>query len=174
MVWIHLCFHNLSVIFTVTLCYVLHQTHSEFWHISLHIHSCQRYLGIFKYIETSLRHMQVYLGVFSTLSNPHIFTILKAYIKLCETMTRHIQKPATEHYSAIFKDMQNLLKRLHMQKPGIFRILEYSELFHNCIPTHIQNPVIFTKIYEYSELWQSMTYSEPSQKFKMEFFWENS
>ena len=33
-----------------------------------------------------------------------------------------------------------------MQKPDILGILEYSEPFHNCIPTHIQNPVIFTKI----------------------------
>ena len=33
-----------------------------------------------------------------------------------------------------------------MQKPDIFEILEYSEPFHNCIPTHIQNLVIFTKI----------------------------
>ena len=33
-----------------------------------------------------------------------------------------------------------------MQKPGTFGILEYSEPFHNCILTHIQNPVIFTKI----------------------------
>ena len=31
--WICLCFDNYSVICTVTLCYVLHQTHSEFWHI---------------------------------------------------------------------------------------------------------------------------------------------
>ena len=33
-----------------------------------------------------------------------------------------------------------------MQKYGIFGILEYSELFHNCFPMYIQNPVIFTKI----------------------------
>ena len=33
------------------------------------------------------------------------------------------------------------------------QILEYPELFHNCIAMHIQNPVIFTKIYKYSELW---------------------
>ena len=50
-----------------------------------------------------------------------------------------------------------------MQKPGILEswtfqnpsiitenwyigILEFSEPFHNCISTHIQNPVIFTKI----------------------------
>ena len=29
-----------------------------------------------------------------------------------------------------------------MQKPGILRILEYSEPFHNCIPKHIENTVI--------------------------------
>ena len=40
-----------------------------------------------------------------------------------------------------------------MQKLGILRILEYSKSFHNCIQRHIQNPVIFTKIYEDSELW---------------------
>ena len=28
-----------------------------------------------------------------------------------------------------------------MQKPGIFRILEFSEPFHNCTLTHIKNPV---------------------------------
>ena len=33
-----------------------------------------------------------------------------------------------------------------MQKSGIFGILEYSEPFHNCIPTHTQHYVIFTKI----------------------------
>ena len=30
-------------------------------------------------------------------------------------------------------------------------MLEYSELFRNCILTHIYNPVIFPKIYEYLE-----------------------
>ena len=40
-----------------------------------------------------------------------------------------------------------------MQKTDTLEILEYSEPFHNSIPTHIQNPVLFIKIYEYSELW---------------------
>ena len=31
-------------------------------------------------------------------------------------------------------------------KPGIFGILKYSAFFHNCIPTHTQNPEIFRKI----------------------------
>ena len=35
---------------------------------------------------------------------------------------------------------------MHVQKPGTFAILEYSHLYHNCIRTHVQNPVIFTKI----------------------------
>ena len=45
------------------------------------------------------------------------------------------------------------MQRLHMQKPDIIGILEYSEPFDNDILTYIQNPAIFTKIYEYSELW---------------------
>ena len=42
--------------------------------------------------------------------------------------------------------IQNLVQLLDMKKPGILVILEYSELFHNCILQYIQNPVIFTKI----------------------------
>ena len=67
-------------------------------------------------------------------------------------LTRHIQNPAIGHYSTIFRHIQNLVQPLHMQKPDILGILEYSEPFHNYIPTNIQNPVIFTKMYEYSEL----------------------
>ena len=37
--WIRLCLDNCSVICAVTLCYVLHQTHSEFWHIQNSIYS---------------------------------------------------------------------------------------------------------------------------------------
>ena len=118
---------------------------------------------MFTHIETLLRHTQAYSGIFSTLCNPRIFTNLpyfepivylepEAFLKPCETLTRHIQNPTMGHYSAIFRHIQNLVQRLHTQKPDIAGILEYSEPFHNCILTHIQNPVIFTKIYEYSEL----------------------
>ena len=41
----------------------------------------------------------------------------------------------------------------YIQKPGILWTLECLETFHNCILTHIQSPVIFTKIYEYLKLW---------------------
>ena len=75
---------------------------------------------------------------------------------------------------------------MHIQKPSIFRILEYSEPFCNCIPTHIQNPIIFTKIdkscipWKFRTLtyWQSWNIQnsdlcktwKASQKFKMECF----
>ena len=83
--------------------------------------------------------------------DPDIFRT-GSLLKPCEALTMHIQNPLIEHYLSIFRHMQNLVQRLHMQKPGILRILEYSELLHNCIRTHIQNPAILTKIYEYSEL----------------------
>ena len=77
-----------------------------------------------------------------------------------------------------------------MQKFGIFGILEYLESFNNCIPTHIQNPVIFTKmgklcvtleiqnprntdnpgVFKALVHLKPNTYSEPSQRFKMECF----
>ena len=40
-----------------------------------------------------------------------------------------------------------------MQKSDILGILEYSKPFQNYVPTHIQDPVIFTRTYEYWELW---------------------
>ena len=49
----------------------------------------------------------------------------KAYLKPYETLTRHIQNPVIGHYSAIFRDIQNLVQRLPTQKPDMLRILEY-------------------------------------------------
>ena len=63
----------------------------------------------------------------------------------------------------------------------------YLEPFHNCIPIHTQNPVIFTKIGKLcvtleiqnpdsSGIFRTLTYlkldtySEPSQRFKIECF----
>ena len=106
-------------------------------------------------IETLLKHIQT----FSEPSHIHNHAIvrdlleLKVYLKPSEKWTRHIQNPAIGHYSAIFRHIQNLVQRLHMQKPGILGILGYSEPIRNCISTQIQNPVIFTKIYRYLELW---------------------
>ena len=63
-----------------------------------------------------------------------------------------------------------IFRTLHTQKSGLLGILEYSKSFHNCITRHIQNPVIFTKIYEYSNSGiKTDTYAEPSQRFRMTF-----
>ena len=58
---------------------------------------------------------------------------------------------------ALLSHIQNLMQRLHMQKPGLLKILEYSKLFHKCISIHTRNPFILPKftniqeiIYEYS------------------------
>ena len=90
-----------------------------------------------------------------------------AFLKPCQTLTRHIQNPVIGHYLAIFRHIQNLVQHLHTQKLGILEILEHSELFHNCIPTHIQSPVTFRKLYEYSELSQTR---HIFRRFKMELF----
>ena len=58
--WIRLCLDNCSVLCTVTLCYVLHQTNSEDWHIQ----NCF-YSWIFRYIQSYsalLKHIHVYWG----------------------------------------------------------------------------------------------------------------
>ena len=45
--WIHLCLDNCSIFCTVTLCYVLHQTHSQFWRIQNPV----VFSGVFKNIQ---------------------------------------------------------------------------------------------------------------------------
>ena len=119
--------------------------------------------------------------ILSTLCNPRIFWVLayiepETYLKPYEKLTRYIQNPAR----ALFSHFQTYSERCatlayaetwDTQNPGMFRTFPY------CILMHIQNPVIFTKIYECS--WtltylKSDTYAEPSQRFKMEFFFKNS
>ena len=86
--WIPLCLYNCSVMLSnldnclVTLYYVLHRTHSEFWHIQHSVflvcvgifNYIQHHWGIFTHIETLLRHIQAYSDIFSTLYNHLIFT----------------------------------------------------------------------------------------------------
>ena len=76
------CLHNWSVVSTVTLYYVLHQTHLEFWYIQHPVSqvypsmfSCIQYYDIFTHIET-LRLIQAYSGIFSTLCNPPVSCFL--------------------------------------------------------------------------------------------------
>ena len=140
----------------MTFYYVLHLTHSEFWHIQHSVFS-----GIYRHIQSYsalLRHIHAYWDIIKAYSGLfrhiqhlvqplHIQNLLTywalAYLepedclKPCKTLTKHIQNSAIEHYLVIFTHIQNLVQCLHTQKPDIIRILEYSEHFHNCIPIHI-------------------------------------
>ena len=78
----YLCLSNCSVN-SVTLCYVLHQkTHSEkFWHIQHPVSSGIRqhiksYSALLKHIHSYWDIVKGYPGIFSTLCNPSLFTIL--------------------------------------------------------------------------------------------------
>ena len=114
--WTRLCLDNCSVIFTGNLCYGLHQTHSEFWHIQ----------AIFPHIEALSRHIQIYPGIFTTLSDLRIINLAifwafvylepEAYSKPYETLASQI------HDSAIVRTVLS----------GIFKILtiEYVEIWH--------------------------------------------
>ena len=76
--WIPFCLHNCSLIFTVTLCYVLQQTHLEFWHIQSTVYS-----GIRRYIQeysALLMHIYVYWGIIKAYSAPRVTL---AYSKPC-------------------------------------------------------------------------------------------
>ena len=114
-------------------------THTE---ALLGVVQADRYLGLFR-IQCNSRHIHN-LAIFRALA----YLELEAYSKPFETLTRNIQNPGIVRtvYSGIFRHIQNLVWRLHMQKPGVCGSLEYSEPFYNSIPTHIQNFVIFTKI----------------------------
>ena len=124
--------NNFSVICTVTLCYLLHQRHSGFSHIQNSIYS-----GICRHIQAYsalLSHIHAYWGIIKAYSapcktltysqpchitNPDIFRTAgifktlwnfdQAYSEICLS-----QNGLLRHYSAIFRYIQNFVKRLHM------------------------------------------------------------
>ena len=128
----------------------------------------------FMNVKILLRHIQAYSGPCVTLtysepchSEPGIFRPGSLF-KILWNVDQHIQNFVIGHYSGIFKTLCNAC---------IFRNLAYLEFWniqnsYNYIPKYIQNPVIFTKIYEYSQNSDIKpdTYSESSQRFNMEFF----
>ena len=115
-------------------------TQSDFWHIQNLVYS-----DIYRQIQVFLRDTRAYWAIIN--ASPDIFIILcnPGILKTMSNFDDAYSKPSHSHNSLfrhlldIFSDMQNLVKRLHIQ---IFRILEYSEPFHDCIPTNNQNPVI--------------------------------
>ena len=129
----------------------------------------------FMNVKILLRHIQAYSGPCVTLtysepchSEPGIFRTGSLF-KILWNVDQHIQNFVIGHYSGIFKTLCNAC---------IFRNLAYLEFWkiqnsYNYIPKYIQNPVIFRKIYEYSQnsdIIKPDTYSESSQRFNMEFF----
>ena len=140
----------------VNTCYVLHQTHSKFWHIQHSVFSgicrnIQSYSALLRHIHAYWDIIQAYSSLFSTLCNPRIFTTL-LYIYILglfkSLWNRHIQNPGRGHYSVILRTLCNACIRRNLEHA----ILEYSEPFHNCIRTHIQDSIMLTKMYKYSEL----------------------
>ena len=104
---------NCSVICAVTLYYVLHQTQSEFWHISNYVYS-----GICMHIQAYsalLWHIKAYSGIFSTLC--------KVDSQLC-----HVPSPGILITEGIFKTLKNFhqaYSELRYTLNSLFR--QYSE-----------------------------------------------
>ena len=114
----------------------------------------QLYSAFLKYIH-AFRPLQVYLTPYVTLTYSQPCNILTPAILRTGPLFKTLwnaDQPYLDPYRALFNNISNLVLRFHMQKHGIVQILDYLELFHICIPTHIQNSIIFTKIYECSEL----------------------
>ena len=157
-------------------------SHSKFWHIQN-----SPYTGIFRHIQANsalLRnihtykciikvHLDLFSVIFRALCNPRIFATLpipslaylepEAHSKPCETLTRHVQNPATvrtvyssiiQLYSGIFITFCNRL---------IWRNLAYLESWN------IQN----SSIIAYQYIFRTLSYlkqdtnSDPSPRIKM-------
>ena len=95
----------------VNTCYVLHQTHSKFWHIQHSVFSricrnIQSYSALLRHIHAYWDIIQAYSSLFSTLCNPRIFTTLLyiywAYLNLYETdIFRTLAEGIIQSYSEL-------------------------------------------------------------------------
>ena len=127
--WICHCLYNCPVISTETLCYVLHQTHSEL-----------------RYIKNCLFwYMQAYSSIFS---------IIKAYSAPCVALANlqpfHILNCGIFRTGDKFKFLWTFTK--HIQNPDIFRTVYSGVILADLEPCislvygetwHIENPEIF-------------------------------
>ena len=92
---------NYSIICTVTLCYVLHQTRSEFWHV-------QNYL---------FRYIQAY---------PRILSIIKAYsciLRDCQGMFRLIYLYSAPFLTHAYSEPYHISRHDLLGTRGIFKTL---------------------------------------------------
>ena len=104
-------------------------------HIYIYVYICI-YIHLKHFTAKSLMVKYTFLLIFSN---------TRAYF-FCKTL--HFQCIVNIFY--VFYILVNILAIFrHIENfKGMLAILEYSELFHNCIQTHIPNPAIFTKIGE--------------------------
>ena len=139
----------------VNTCYVLHQTHSKFWHIQHSVFSricrnIQSYSALLRHIHAYWDIIQAYSSLFSTLCNPRIFTTLLyiywAYLNLYETdIFRTLAEGIIQSYSELcatlaYAETWNT-QSWNIQNPSII-----------AWRTHIQDSIMLTKMYKYSEL----------------------
>ena len=128
--------------------------YSVIFSVMAYSHILRHYQGIFRRIQTytapciTLEYSQPYHilspGIFRTGGSFKTLWNEQAYSELCHwKLFNHIQAYSEPRSTLAYAEPWNT------RNPD-------SEPFHNCIPTHIQSPVIFTKIYEYSKLWPWM------------------
>ena len=101
--WICLCLVNYSAIWTVTGCYVLHQTHPEFWNIQsysallMHIHpyrdTIKAYLGLFRHIQHPVWPSHIHKHAIFW----HCIFRTKGLFKTLWNVDRAFQNPAIGH-----------------------------------------------------------------------------
>ena len=116
----YVCLNKCLVICIVTLCYVLYQTHAEFWHIQQFV-----FPGICLHIQSYsvlLRHIHTYLDI----------------TKACWGLFRHTQhtvSPSHIYNLAIFWALAYLEPQAHLKTWHVDQT--YSEPFHRAF-SHIQ------------------------------------
>ena len=148
---------------------MLHQTHLEFRYIhhSVSFSYMPVYWITFSIIKAYSHIFRYYYGIFRLVQAYSTPCVTLAYLQPCRILSPDIFRTRSlfetlwnidQAYSEPCRrpwlwHIQNLAQCLHMQKSSKLEIPGYSELFNNCIAMHIQNPAIFTGIYECSELW---------------------
>ena len=168
----YICLDKSSIICTVNLCYVRHQTHSEFWHVQRFFTlPLPEYLIILSFVKIYSLILWQCHGWFRFIQAYSAPCVNLAYSQLChilnpgmfitgvsfKTLWNVDQVHSEPRHRALFSHIQaysELVQHLHMKKTGILGMMKYHEPFHNYIPIHHHNPAVFTKIYEHSGLWR--------------------
>ena len=145
----------------------------------------QRYWGIFTHIEASLRYIQTYSGIFSTLCNHRIFTTLP-YSNLIKTLWNVDQAYSELCHRALFSHIHNLAQRLHMQKLVYLESwnsqnssIIASQLLFISLPclqefANIQNPEIFKARHIFRTLSKIQNWVFCKNTLKLQLFFQSA